>query len=521
LSGPASPGIKAITFKEEDAYSIVMDCTAATSFASVSGLQYYGIRRVETAMKKVLSLTMVLFLALTLILSACSKDSNTASNSTAPTVAAPTVAPAESITPSDSAAPATDKAADDNTFTPTITKDTAATLTLWAAWPLDSWVTMFKTVFPNVKVNLVVMDEIEGKLKTALAAGSGAPDLAFLDGGLMGNYNTIKGFENLLDPAYGAGEYESKFSPAVWQRFMSLDGKRLISIPTDTAPAVTFYRSDIMEEAGFPSDPAELNTYFTDPDNFINIAKTLKAQGKYLVQWDTEPLNIYTFGIGFFDRQLKWQRNTDQFVKGLDLAKRFKQEKLASNIDFWSDEGTQALAAGKTAMTFLGNWGVDEITNKAPDTRGKWHVTNLPFGAFGGWGGASIGITSQSKNKELAWNFTKMILLTNEYANKENIASGGTPAFLPAYEMLDALEKPNAFLGDQKTGKLYMDLIQKIPESVSTPLDTKAQQIWDKGIKDAMDKNVDSKTALQNIQDEIEKVLGNDITKLKADIGVK
>lgn len=468
-------------------------------------------------MKKGFSLALALFLALTLVLSACSKGTNNGGNAAGD----PAADNAGTDAAADNAGTNGDGAAVDAAFTPTITTDTKATLTLWAAWPLDSWVTMFNSVFPKVTVKLVVMDEIEGKLKTALAAGSGAPDLVFLDGGLMGNYNTIQGFENLLDSTYDAGQYKDAFSPAVWQRFMSLDGKRLISIPTDTAPAVTFYRSDIMEEAGFPSDPMELGEYISDPDNFINLAKTLQAQGKYVVQWDSEPLSIYTFGIGFFDRQLKWQRNTDQFVMGLELAKRFKQEKLASNIDFWSDEGTQALASGKTAMTFLGNWGVDEIANKAPDTKGKWHTTNLPFGAFGGWGGASLGITSQSKNKELAWEFIKMILLTNEYANKENITSGGTPAFLPAYDMLDDVEKPNAFLGEQKTGHLYMDLIKNIPESISTPLDTKAQEIWDKGIQEALDKNIDPKTALQNIQDEVEKVLGGDIAKLKAQLGIE
>jgi len=164
---------------------------------------------------------------------------------------------------------------------------------------------------------------------------------------------------------------------------------------------------------------------------------------------------------------------------------------------------------------------VDEIKNKAPETEGKWRATNLPFGAFGGWGGASLGITSQSQNKELSWEFIRLILLNNVYANKENITYGGTPAFLPAYDLLESVETPNVFLGGQKTGKMYMELIQKIPESISTPLDGKAQEIWDKGIQEALEKNIDSKTALQNIQDEVERVLGPDIEALKKQLGIQ
>jgi len=304
-------------------------------------------------MKKRASLSVILTLIFSLLLAACSGGSGIAPSEPADSTDKGTEAPAEPPKGDSGEAPVAQEvvnADDPNNFVPALAKDIQGEITVWAAWPLESWIGQFNSQYPNVKVNMVIMDEIEGKLKTALAAGSGAPDIAFLDGGLMGNYNTIEGFEDLLQPPYNAGIYEKYFPPSVWQRFKSLDGHELISIATDTAPAVTFYRADILEENGFPTDPAELGQYITDTDNFINMAKTLQAQDKYLIQWDTEPLNIYTFGIGFFNRKLEWQRNTDQFVAGLDLSKRFKQEKLASNIDFWSDEGTQALASGKTVM---------------------------------------------------------------------------------------------------------------------------------------------------------------------------
>lgn len=475
-------------------------------------------------MKKTVSVLLILTFALTVFLAGCSGGSGIE-----PADGSSTETQADTSTETETTDTATETETstdpvvtdDPNNFTPALPTDTQGELTVWVAWPLDSWIDMFNSVYPNVKVNIVNVDPIEEKLKTALAAGNGAPDIAFLDGGLMGNYNTIEGFEDLLQPPYDAGKYEKYFPPSVWQRFMSLDGKRLISISTDTAPAVTFYRTDIMEENGFPTDPQEFGQYISDTENFIGLAKTLQAQDKYVVQWDTEPLNIYTFGIGFFNRKMEWQRNTDQFVTGLDLAKRFKQEKLASNIDFWSDEGSQAVASGRLAMVFLGNWGAEEIRNKAPDTSGKWHSTNLPFGAFGGWGGASLGITNQSKNKEMAWEFIRLILLNSVYANKENIQYGGTPAYLPAYELLDEFEQPSEFLGGQMTGKMYQEFITKIPESISTPLDTKAQEIWDKGIQEALEKNIDSKTALQNIQDEVQRVLANDISALKKQLGIE
>lgn len=477
-------------------------------------------------MKKLFSMSLVLVLVLALVLAGCSSNNNEGNNAKADNSKEANNTKKDDAETNDTPEPAAEDAKQDSVafdpdvFEPALDTNSEGKITLWAAWPLDEWIEQFNSVYPNVEIEMVTMDEVESKLKTALAAGSGAPDIVFLDGGLMGNYNTIEGFVDLYQPPYNGGQYAEYFPETTWNKFISLDGKKLISIPTDIAPAVTLYRTDIMEENGFPTDPAELGAYIKDPENFINMAKTLKAQDKYLIQWDSEPLSIYTFGLSFFNQKLEWQRNTQQFVEGLDLAKRFKQEKLASNIDFWSDEGTQAVASGKLSMVYLGNWGSEELSYKNPDTAGKWHATNLPFGAAGAWGGASLGITEQSQSKELSWEMIRLLLLNNVYANKSNITSGGTPAFLPAYEMADQAQ-PNEFLGGQSPLPMYEDLITKIPAAISTPLDGKAQEIWSKGIQEALDKNIDSKTALQNIQDEVEKVMSNDIAKLKEELNIQ
>lgn len=466
-------------------------------------------------MKKSLWIALIGLFAFALVVSGCSKgtggnESSPSASSAPPSSASPSETPAPS-----SSASATASASETSEFPPLPeepVKDISGELIVWSNWELPTLGQFFNNVYPDVKVSNVVMDfeELHNKLKTVLAAGSGGPDVVMIDGSKMGEFNTIEGLEDLLQQPYDAGRYQPYFADNHWQRFLSLDGTKLIGVPWDAAPAVTFYRADIMEENGFPSDPVELGEYIADKDNFVNLAKTLLAQKKYVLEWDTTPLSIQTMGIGYFDRDLNWLRNTDQFAEALDLAKQLKQEKLASNINYWEDEGAQALAAGKTAMVYLGNWGWEDISGKAPDTQGKWKATTLPFGARGAMGGATLAIPSQSKNKLAAWEYIRLNLLTKDNSNKEAIEYGNTPGFLPAYELLAEFEKPNDFMGGQKLGEMFESLVKDIPLQIHTPLDAKADEIWNSMIQEAIDKNIDSRTALQQIQEAVEKAVSND-----------
>ncbi|QYR23090.1 hypothetical protein KZ483_09285 [Paenibacillus sp. sptzw28] len=49
---------------------------------------------------------------------------------------------------------------------------------------------------------------------------------------------------------------------------------------------MSFYRADILEENGFPSDPKELAFYMSKPEQFLDMAQALKAKGIYLLEFN-------------------------------------------------------------------------------------------------------------------------------------------------------------------------------------------------------------------------------------------
>jgi multiple sugar transport system substrate-binding protein len=454
-------------------------------------------------MKKLWMISLVLILSFSLVLTGCGGNNNAGND-----VKEPDAASNEATEKPD------ESTKDANKETPA---NLSGEIDIWTWSPQLYEVLLpgFNKKYPNIKVNIVTMGDVPEKLKTALAAGTGAPDVVQTEVGRYHEFNSIEGFENLLLPPYNAGRYKDDFPEGYWKQHHSLDGKRMWGIPSGAAPAVTFYRADIMEENGFPSDPEELAEYMEDPENFLAMAQTLRAQDKYILEFNDILLWLKGTGSGFFDQDLNYVRNKDEYVEFLDISKQVKQLDLAANMSMWSDEGKQAMNTGKFAMLYGGDWWArpNRLQEYAPDTAGKWRVTRLPLGIHGKIGGSALMIPSQSKKKDLAWAFIEYALLTTE-AQVEHAKIFIFPAFKPAWTAPEVSETKTPFFGDQIMGKIFASVADKTPVSYSTSLDPIAGKIWFEGIRKAIEQNQDSRAAIQQIADEVEKAVAPEREKL-------
>jgi len=445
--------------------------------------------------RKPLLIVMTVILAFSMLLAAC--GGNDKANEPANT--------GNTNNSSNSNTPPADQPADEPIVEPV--KDLSGTLELWQFDPgfFVEQKAAFEAKYPKVTVNLTSMDwgEMHDQLFATIAAGTGGPDLAFIEGGKWKMFNNTDGLEDLLQQPYDVGQFRDEFTDANWNRWVSVDGKKMLGMPWDTPPAMTFYRADILEENGFPSDPAELMAYMADADNVLNMIRTLKAKGIYLFEWRDSVIGLMNSGISFFDKDLNYRRNTDNFVKSFDIAKTITQEELYIGQGIWGEEGQQSIKNGKLISIFLGSWGISQTRNwGGPEQEGKWRVTGLPFGAYGGSGGSTVSILSQSKNKELAWEFIKFALASEE-GQKIFTEKGIMPGWKPAWDLPEFKDKKEPYLGGENINLVAATLLDKVPPSFETPLDDKANEIWSAGINELLDKNLDSKAQLQKIEDDI------------------
>ncbi|GAB2745206.1 hypothetical protein GCM10027072_46590 [Streptomyces bullii] len=128
---------------------------------------------------------------------------------------------------------------------------TPTELTFWTWVPnIDKEIALFEKRYPDIKVKVVNAGQGVAhytKLRTALKAGTGAPDLAQIE------YQAVPTFtitNSLLDLApYGASTLKDTFVDWTWAQVSGPDGQ-VWAIPQDTgpmaagpAPAATCFRS--------------------------------------------------------------------------------------------------------------------------------------------------------------------------------------------------------------------------------------------------------------------------------------
>lgn len=383
----------------------------------------------------------------------------------------------------------------------------------------DEIIEEFNKTYPDILVTKVVLPpgELHDKLQTTLAAGTGAPDVSMIDIAEISRYSTGDLLVDLLQSPYEAGRYEDDTSKYNWERWKSIDGKKLLAMPWVLEPGIFFYRADIYEQVGLPSEPEELGEYIKDPDNFLAAAQTLSANDIYIMEWFDSPIIMGGDSVGYFDSDLNWLRNTEELVEKLDLVKRGIQLDWAPHVGVFSDEGKQLLKQGKIASIPMGSWGVRNIKEAVPEQTGKWRATNMPLDLNLALGGAGYVIPEQSENKEAAWAFTEWVNRSAEawkIFTENNIQSGwNSITSLPWYQ-----EREVEYLGGQQAYKLYASLGDLIPVRRYTPLDGKAWPIFLDAIYDSLDNNIDSKTTLSQLEEDIDRQLGSEVEELRGQI---
>lgn len=378
----------------------------------------------------------------------------------------------------------------------------------------------FMQEYPKIKVNAIFVPfwDLHDQLQTTLNAGSGAPDIAEVEVNQFTRYVTGGVLEDLLAEPYNVGQYREFIADYNWERWRSPDGTQLLGMPWDSTPGVYYYRHDIFEELGLPSDPKELGEYIKDPENFIQLAQVMTANGKYLFEWGDGPVHWAGDEIGYFDDDLNWVRDTQRLIDILDVTRRGHQLNWSPFIGWNVDEGKQMMLSGELVGTVLGSWGSRELANTFPEMAGQWRVTNLPLGINTAIGGSSFVMPSQSQNKEAAWVYMQWMM------RSENAWKIWTKySIQPGYSDIATLDwyadQGNDFLGGQKEYQLYEELAQLIPAKRLNPLDGRGWELWVPRILDAINNNIDSRATMELVKEDVANTLQDEIEALKQQLG--
>ncbi|BDZ41800.1 sugar ABC transporter substrate-binding protein [Paraoerskovia sediminicola] len=285
---------------------------------------------------------------------------------------------------------------------------TPTKLTFWTWVPdIQNQVDMFEAEYPEIDVEVVNVgqgQEHYKKLRSALQAGQGAPDVAQVE------FQMIQSFalgDNLLDltPYLPEGTGD-EYVPWVWEQIKSTDGSKVFAVPQDSGPMGLLYRTDLLEDAGI--DVPE--TW----DEFGQAARDLREANPdaYLADLPGNDMGQFT--------ALLWQAGARPFGwdGGETVTIDVTSDEATQVAQFWgdliaddaiavdpdfNDAWYQGLANGKYAGWTAAAWGPVFLQGTAGNTSGNWGAAPIPQWESGqqisaNWGGSSDAVMASSEN---------------------------------------------------------------------------------------------------------------------------
>ncbi|WP_088103210.1 ABC transporter substrate-binding protein [Halalkalibacter urbisdiaboli] len=314
----------------------------------------------------------------------------------------------------------------------------------------------------EVDIQLAEFADVHSNLTTALAAGSGAPDISAVEvKGINKMSANPEHFYNLLD--LGADEIEGDYLDWKWQQAMALDGT-LLGIPTDIGPQTMSYRLDVFEKAGLPTDREEVAKLVQTWDDWIELGEQIKEKTGAAMIDSAQGLYSVIEGQGenkYYDEQgnVVIEENP-QIEKAYSITMEAIEKGLTSGFEQWSTEWGAGMTNGDFATVLTPAWMTGFMKENAPDAAGLWDMAPLPEGS-GNWGGSFLTIPKQSEHPEEAYALIKWLLSPEQqlvtFQNNGNFPS--TPSI---YESEDLQNFTSEYYSGAPLGQLFGEAAKEV-----------------------------------------------------------
>jgi lactose/L-arabinose transport system substrate-binding protein len=338
----------------------------------------------------------------------------------------------------------------------------------------------FQAEYPGIEIEYANYSppEVATQVGLAIQGGTGFPDLAVTEyrsitalvelGGLMD-------LTSLIEPHKGDLN-------ATMLNYCSKDGK-IYCAPWDIGPVVTFYRRDIFEAAGLPSDPESVSAALATYEAYLATCKTIKEKTGLNCFALNKANNYGTIlenmlwqqGLGFYDVDGKVTIAAPYVVEAMEKIGAFWEADVVSDSLEWTDPWYAELNAAMdnkdtppVATVVIGAWMGNFLkTWAAVDQSGNWGVALMPAYKAGGvrasnQGGSAYFIPSGSKNPDAAKAFIEFVNLNTD----NQVAQFEYSDYFPANKATYAdpfFQEPDPYFGGQVTRAFFADVAQNVP----------------------------------------------------------
>ena len=372
----------------------------------------------------------------------------------------------------------------------------------------------FNKVYPNVKVNITPIPEnYPVKLSSALASGSGVPDVVTLEFNFISKFVETDQFQILGEAPYNCDRFKDDMIEYMYKLGQNSKGQQ-IGMPVDPAPAGMFYRRDIAKQYLGTDSPEEVAKLINTWDDVIEVGKQIKEKSDGKVSVLTNAAVMFSMiklqsGKEWIDENKKVTIETD-FLTAARTTQKAIQLDVFAKIDDWTAPWYATFSKGDIMFYPEGLWLEGYIIkDNDKEGSGRWAVTKFPGGCINR-GGVNLAIPKKAQNKELAWEFIKWYTTTTEAALTTQRMTGGLSSYKPVYDN-PAYHEPDQFLGGQKVIEFFMnEMNNNMIVPPVTPYDPILEDAVNKYIKPFSEGSITPEVMLEQITDEvIQKIPGS------------
>jgi multiple sugar transport system substrate-binding protein len=377
------------------------------------------------------------------------------------------------------------------------------TITYWTWTPAaKAQVAAFEKAYPKVTVKLVnagTNTTEYTKLQNTIKAGSGAPDVAQVEYGVLPQFALSKSLVDLK--TFGFDSLKADYATGPWGDVNIANG--LWGLPQDSGPMAMFYNKKVFDKYGI-AVPATW-------DEYVAAAQKLHAANpKAYITSDAGDPGLTTSMI--------WQAGGQPFkVNGTKITINLQDEgtkkytakwnklvqgKLLSTVPGWSDDWYKALGNGSIATLLSGAWMPGVLESSVKDASGDWRVAPMP--TYDGTpvnaenGGSSQAVIKQSKNQALAAGFVRWL---NHDPNSVSIftkAGGGFPSTTADLTAKEFLDTAPAYFGGQKINEVLAGGAKNVVSGFNLlPYQVYANSIFGDTVGKSYESNSDLNPGLQ------------------------
>ena len=327
----------------------------------------------------------------------------------------------------------------------------------------------YMQLHPNIKITERHVEQggpYAQALFQQLGAGSGAPDVAAVEEGSMGQ--ALKIADKFNDLKQIGPDVSGRWLDWKTARATTPDGK-LIGYGTDIGPEAICFRQDLFKQAGLPSAPADVAPLFASWDSYFNTGKQFIANSD--AAWFDGAALIFNamynqLPEGFSDRDnnLIIESNTGLRTAWNQVSQAIK-DGLSAKLPAFSDEWNAGFKKGAFATMACPSWMLGVIKGNAGDANaGKWAVADAFPGGGGNWGGSYLTVPAQTKHPKEAAELAAW-LTAPEQQIKAFKAAGTFPSQVEALSNPELLGATDDYFGGAEIGKLFGERAKAITEA--------------------------------------------------------